>query len=103
MLCSGHLSVSGGHNIYYETYGKRDGRPAVVLHGGPGGGSNPKMADIYDLKKWFVVLFDQRGCGKSTPYLCLKNNTTCDLIKECIEDSPLNKLKNLKTHAGSQN
>ena len=82
MLCSGHLPVSGGHNIYYETYGKRDGRPAVVLHGGPGGGSNPKMADIYDLKKWFVVLFDQRGCGKSTPYLCLKNNTTWDLIED---------------------
>lgn len=82
MLSSGHLPVSGGHSIYYQTYGKRDGRPAVVLHGGPGGGSNPGMTKIYDLTKWFVVLFDQRGCGKSTPFLCLKNNTTHDLIED---------------------
>ena len=52
MLSSGYLDVSGGHSIYYATYGVRTGRPAVVLHGGPGGGSHPDMTKIYDLKKW---------------------------------------------------
>ena len=82
MLSSGYLDVSGGHSIYYATYGVRTGRPAVVLHGGPGGGSHPDMAKIYDLKKWFVVLFDQRGCGKSKPFLKLEHNTTWDLVKD---------------------
>lgn len=82
MLCSGHLPVSDGHTLYYETYGKQGGKPAVVLHGGPGGGCSPKMAQIYDLKKWFVVLFDQRGCGRSTPFLSLKHNTTWDLVED---------------------
>ena len=76
------LPVSGGHTIYYETYGNKYGRPAIVLHGGPGGGSNPKMTKIYDLTKWFVVLFDQRGCGKSTPFLKLEHNTTWDLVED---------------------
>lgn len=76
------LPVSDGHTIYYETYGNKLGRPAIVLHGGPGGGSNPKMTKIYDLTKWFVVLFDQRGCGKSTPFLKLEHNTTWDLVED---------------------
>jgi proline iminopeptidase len=82
MLSSGYLDVSDGHSIYYETYGTRTGKPAVVLHGGPGGGSHPDMAKIYDLKKWYVVLFDQRGCGKSKPFLKLEHNTTWDLVAD---------------------
>lgn len=82
LLSSGHLPVSDGHQIYYETYGNPKGRPAVVLHGGPGGGSSPAMTGIYDLTKWFVVLFDQRGSGKSLPFLELKHNTTWDLVED---------------------
>ena len=79
-MISGYLERPGGHHIYYEAHGNPNGRSAVVLHGGPGGGMNKKMTAIYDLKKWFVVLFDQRGCGKSTPFLSLKQNTTWDLV-----------------------
>jgi hypothetical protein len=54
MLDSGYLPVSGGHEIYYETHGNKHGRPAIALHGGPGGGSSYAMTKIYDLKKWFA-------------------------------------------------
>lgn len=80
MITSGFLPVSGGHTIYYEMHGK--GRPAVVLHGGPGGGIQKNMVGIYDLTKWCVVLFDQRGCGKSTPFASLEHNTTWDLVAD---------------------
>lgn len=60
-----YLDVSGGHRLYYEVHGK--GRPAVILHGGPGGGMNRAILKTFQLSKWQVVLFDQRGCGKSTP------------------------------------
>ena len=76
----GYLDVSGGHKIYYEVHGK--GRPAVILHGGPGGGIQKNSHLIYDLTKWCVVKFDQRGCGKSTPFASLENNTTWDLIED---------------------
>ena len=82
MLDSGYLPVSGGHEIYYETHGNKHGRPAIALHGGPGGGSSYAMTKIYDLKKWFVVLVDQRGCGKSRPFLKLEHNTTWDLVED---------------------
>ena len=77
-----YLDVSDGHSIYYETYGNKKGRPAVILHGGPGGGFTPRMANVFDLTKWFVLLFDQRGCGKSTPFLELSHNTTWDLVED---------------------
>jgi len=73
----GFLEVPG-HKIYYEIHGK--GRPAVVLHGGPGGGLQKSALAAYDLKKWCVVMFDQRGCGKSLGGL--KNNTTWDLVDD---------------------
>ena len=78
-----YLEVSGGHIIYYQTYGK--GRPAVVLHGGPGGGMQKSALTSYDLNKWFVVMFDQRGCGKSVYSESvgpLENNTTWDLVED---------------------
>jgi proline iminopeptidase len=82
MITSGFLQVSSLHSIYYEIHGTVTGRPAVILHGGPGGGIQPNMHKIYDLKKWCVVLFDQRGCGKSTPYGSTYQNTTWDLIHD---------------------
>ena len=82
MISSGYVPVSGGHEIYYETYGNKNGKPTVALHGGPGGGSYAEMTTIYDLRKWYVVLFDQRGCGKSKPFLRLQHNTTWDLVED---------------------
>jgi proline iminopeptidase len=77
---SGYLPVSGGHELYYEVHGK--GRPAVFLHGGPGGGMDKLILKTYDLTKWSIVLFDQRGCGKSKPFGSLLNNTTWDLVED---------------------
>ena len=75
-----YLDVSGGHRLYYEVHGK--GRPAVILHGGPGGGMNRAILKTFQLSKWQVVLFDQRGCGKSTPFASISNNTTWDLVND---------------------
>ena len=71
-----------GHKIYYEVYGK--GRPAVELHGGPGGGLQKSALSSYDLTKWRVLMFDQRGCGKSYGLRKnrLENNTTWDLVDD---------------------
>ena len=76
----GFLPVTNGHTIYYEVHGK--GRPALALHGGPGGGMQHSMLAPFDLTKWRVVLFDQRGCGKSTPFGSLAHNTTWDLVDD---------------------
>jgi proline iminopeptidase len=77
-----HLDVTGGHRIYYEVHGPADGRPAVLLHGGPGGGFRRGSLKAFDLTKWRVVAFDQRGCGRSTPRLRLTHNTTWDLVAD---------------------
>ena len=74
------LDVGEGHTMYYETHGNPKGRPIVILHGGPGGGMMPQILGLFNLKKWFVIQYDQRGCGKSTPRLELKNNTTWHLV-----------------------
>jgi len=76
------LEVSGGHAIYIEQSGKEDGEPVVVLHGGPGGGCSPGMRRFFDPDRYRVILFDQRGCGRSTPYASVENNTTWDLIED---------------------
>ena len=68
--------------MYYETHGNPKGRPVVVLHGGPGGGLTRYVLRLFNLKKWDVILYDQRGCGKSTPRLDLKNNTTWNLVED---------------------
>jgi proline iminopeptidase len=78
----GWLPPDGGHEIYYEECGKRTGRPVVVLHGGPGGATNPTMRRFFDPNRWRMVLFDQRGCGRSRPNASLDNNTTWDLIQD---------------------
>jgi len=79
---TGFLKVSGGHTIYYEESGNPKGKPAVFVHGGPGGGTNPKMRRYFDPEKYRIILFDQRGCGKSTPYASLEQNTTWDLVAD---------------------
>jgi proline iminopeptidase len=77
-----YLPVGEGHTIYYEEHGNPKGRPVVVLHGGPGGGLQHSVLKFFDLGSWRVILFDQRGCGKSTPYLSLRANTTWHLVAD---------------------
>ncbi len=79
---SGYLKVSNGHELYYEESGNPDGKPAVFLHGGPGGGCMEKMRRFFNPEVYRVVLFDQRGCGKSRPHASLENNTTWDLVND---------------------
>ena len=76
------VSVGVGHVIYLEQSGNPDGIPVVVLHGGPGGGCSPVMRRFFDPQKYRVVLFDQRGCGRSRPYASVTNNTTWDLVAD---------------------
>jgi proline iminopeptidase len=79
---TGRLKVSALHEIYFEECGNPDGRPVVLLHGGPGGGSTPMMRRFHDPERYRIVLLDQRGCGRSTPYASLEVNTTWDLIAD---------------------
>ncbi len=79
---TGRLKVSDIHEIYYEESGNPQGKSALVLHGGPGGGSNPTMRRSHDPEHYRIILFDQRGCGRSTPYAELRENTTWDLVAD---------------------
>jgi len=77
-----HLAVGDGHSLYVEVCGNPEGKPAVVLHGGPGAGCSPFMRRFFDPARYRIVLFDQRGAGKSTPSGRLENNTTWDLVAD---------------------
>ena len=79
---SGRLKVSDLHEIYFEECGNPSGVPALMVHGGPGGGSNPTMRRYHDPDHYRIILFDQRGCGRSTPHAELKENTTWDLVAD---------------------
>ena len=79
---TGTLQVSDLHTIYYEQSGNPQGKPVVFLHGGPGGGSLPIFRQYFDPAKWRIVIFDQRGCGRSTPHAELRENTTWDLVSD---------------------
>lgn len=79
---TGMLTVSDIHTIYYERCGNPDGIPVVFLHGGPGGGLIPMYRQFFDPAVYQVILFDQRGSGKSTPHAELRENTTWDLIND---------------------
>lgn len=79
---TGRLKVSATHDLYYEESGNPKGKPVVFLHGGPGGGSDPKQRRFFHPEKYRIILFDQRGCGKSTPYASLEDNTTWDLVAD---------------------
>jgi proline iminopeptidase len=90
----GQLDVGDGHSIYWEVRGDPDGKPAVVLHGGPGSGANAGWSALFDPAAYRVVLFDQRGCGRSTPNAArtvdaLSANTTLHLIAD---------IESLRTH-----
>ena len=79
---SGFLDTGDGHQLYWERSGTRGGKPAVFLHGGPGGGFGPVHRRLFDPELYDVILFDQRGCGRSTPFASLENNTTWDLVAD---------------------
>lgn len=95
---SGHLDVGDGQQIYWETSGNPNGKPAVFLHGGPGGGTAPFNRQFFDPKAYRIVLLDQRGCGNSTPHIAeatapedLATNTTHHLIAD---------IEAIRTHLG---
>jgi proline iminopeptidase len=79
---SGTLDVGDGHSMYFEECGNPEGEPALLVHGGPGGGSNPTMRRFHDPNHYRIILFDQRGCGRSTPNASLDANTTWHLIAD---------------------
>ena len=87
----GRLQVSDLHDIYYEECGTPDGKPVVVVHGGPGAGCNPSMRRYHDPNRYRIILFDQRGCGRSKPHADLRENTTWDLVAD---------MERLRTHLG---
>jgi proline iminopeptidase len=76
------LKVSDIHTISYTLYGNPNGKPVLVVHGGPGGGTNPDMARYFDPKIYKIILVDQRGCGESTPFANLIDNTTYDSVRD---------------------
>ena len=76
------LAVGGGHELHIEESGNPQGQPAVVVHGGPGGGSSPKQYRFFDPDRYRIVLIDQRGCGASTPTASVVDNTTWDLVAD---------------------
>ena len=79
---SGFLDTGDGHRIYWERSGTRGAKPAVFLHGGPGGGFSGVHRRLFDPALYDVILFDQRGCGRSTPFASLDNNNTWDLVAD---------------------
>ena len=87
----GELDVGDGHKLYFEESGNPKGKPVVFLHGGPGGGTEPKHRRFFDPSAYRIVLLDQRGCGKSTPHASLEKNTTWDLVAD---------IERLRTHLG---
>ncbi|MFM9943086.1 MAG: prolyl aminopeptidase [Hyphomicrobiaceae bacterium] len=78
----GRLPVSGGHDLYFEESGNAQGRPVLIVHGGPGGGSNPTMRRYHDPSRYRIIMLDQRGCGRSLPHASLEQNTTWHLVDD---------------------
>ncbi|MEU6586717.1 prolyl aminopeptidase [Nocardia sp. NPDC046763] len=91
----GMLDVGDGQRLYYEVSGNPDGKPAVFLHGGPGGGTSPYHRQFFDPEAYRIILVDQRGCGRSTPHIAdgasLEHNTTWHLVAD---------IERLRTHLG---
>ncbi|MDY0242703.1 MAG: prolyl aminopeptidase [Rhodospirillaceae bacterium] len=79
---SGFLDAGDGHRVYYERVGTPGAMPALFLHGGPGGGCSPDHRRLFDPARYDVLLFDQRGCGRSTPHAGLEANTTWHLVAD---------------------
>jgi len=78
----GHLAVPGGHEVYWEECGNPRGKPALFVHGGPGAGADARARRFFDPRRYRIVLFDQRGCGRSRPHARLEHNTTWDLVAD---------------------
>jgi proline iminopeptidase len=76
------LKVGDGHEIYFEECGNPSGKPVAIVHGGPGGGCNTAMRRYHDPTRYRIVLFDQRGCGRSLPHASLEANTTWHLVAD---------------------
>ncbi len=87
----GRLRVSDLHELYFEESGNPNGKAALFLHGGPGAGTEPKHRRFFDPAAYRIVLFDQRGCGKSTPFASLDENSTWDLVAD---------IEKLRVHLG---
>jgi proline iminopeptidase len=79
---SERLRVSEMHELHLEQSGRPDGQPAIFVHGGPGAGTTPRHRQFFDPETYRIVLFDQRGCGQSTPHAMLEQNTTWDLVED---------------------
>ena len=79
---SGMLDVGDGHKVYYEQSGNPAGKPVIFVHGGPGGGTNPNHRRFFNPQAYRIILFDQRGCGKSTPHASIDHNTTWHLVSD---------------------
>lgn len=78
----GYLATDDGHRVYFELCGNPKGQPVVFLHGGPGAGCAPEHRRLFDPERYRILLFDQRGCGRSTPHAALDNNTTWHLVED---------------------
>lgn len=78
----GFLETGDGHTLYFAECGKRTGAPALIVHGGPGGGCNPAMRRFHDPSHYRIILLDQRGCGRSRPNASIENNTTWHLVED---------------------
>jgi len=87
----GYLKVTGPHEIYWEECGNPTGQPVVFVHGGPGAGCDPYHRQFFDPAAYRILLFDQRGCGRSRPHACLEENTTWDLVAD---------MERLRNHLG---
>ncbi len=79
---SGYMPVDDPHEIYWEQSGNPDGEPVLFIHGGPGAGCSPVHRQFFDPDFYRIILFDQRGCGRSSPHACLQDNTTEALIRD---------------------
>ena len=90
---SGFLNVDQ-HQVYFEQCGNPNGKPALFLHGGPGGGGSEEVRRFFNPDLYRIIIFDQRGCGRSKPHGCLENNTTWDLVSD---------IENLREKLGIEN
>jgi proline iminopeptidase len=95
------LDVGDGHVLYAEESGNPSGKPVVVLHGGPGGGSSPKQRRFFDPEAYRIVLLDQRGCGASTPHAGVEHNTTWDLVRDVEQLRELLEIERWMVFGGS--
>jgi len=91
LIGEGFLDTGDGHAIYYAECGNPNGAPVLIVHGGPGGGCNPTMRRFHDPRHYRIILFDQRGCGRSRPNASIENNTTWHLVGD---------MERLRVHLG---